>query len=525
MTRKPGFDLAAELARPGFTPGARDAGALAALVVGEDETAANRAAPALASLRDVGRRAVVERIDAVADEGGKARLVGVLGLLARAGDAEARGLVIARMGDAAVRVRRAAAAALGKLGGDDARAALLARWDADGVTPDERRVLVEALGKLGGDEVVAKLRELEVGGDAELARKRDRALLMADREAQRDDASAIVVDKPPPMPLQIRLGCRSGLAAMLVDELREHAIEAKALVDNEAELVLDAPLETLFAAHLWATIAIRVPLASGGDLPRALVETITSERVRGLLRAWTNGPIRWRLGFASGHKRAVVWNVARDVTARAAELVNDPTSTTWDFLVDDAARTLLLVPKKLEDPRFAWRVAEVPAASHPSVAAALVRLAGAGQRVWDPFCGSAVELVERARRGGPATRIVGSDLEDAALAAARANAAAAGVELELVKGDARSVEIGEVDVAITNPPLGSRVHVDAIALLVEAVPNIARQIVRGGRLVWITPSVRRTTHACEAAGLSRVASLPVDLGGVRGHVEHWEKRR
>jgi 23S rRNA G2445 N2-methylase RlmL len=187
-------------------------------------------------------------------------------------------------------------------------------------------------------------------------------------------------------------------------------------------------------------------------------------------------------------------------------------------------RTLDLVPKKLVDPRFAWRVAEVPAASHPSVAAALVWVAGVRDtdRIWDPFCGSAVELVERARRG-PAKRIVGSDVDDDALTAARANAA--GVAIELVNGDARTFAPGEVDLVITNPPLGSRVHVDAAALLVECLPNIAAPLVRGGRLVWITPAFRKTTTACEHAGLSRISSLPIDLGGVRGHLEHWEKRR
>jgi precorrin-6B methylase 2 len=519
VTRKPGFDLAAELAKPNFTPGARDVGALVELVVGGDET---RAAPALASLKEA-RRAIVERLPS-ADEGAQARLVGVLGLIARGGDADARALLFEHIQHAGVRVRRAAASALGKLGGDDARAALLARFDANDTTPDERRVLVEALGKVGGDDVLARLRALDASSDTELARRRDRALLMADRSSQREAESAIVTDVPPPMPLRVRLGCRSGLAGLLVDELASVGIEAKALLDSEAELELAAPLSTLFASHLWANLAIRLPLPPG-DLATTLVAAITAKPLRSVLRAWTRGPIRWRLGFASGHKRAIVWRVARDVTAAAPELVNDPQATTWDLLVDDEARTLSLVPKKLDDPRFAWRVAEVPAASHPSVAAALVWVAGLrdDDRIWDPFCGSAIELVERAR-AGKAQRIVGSDTEDAALEAARKNAEAGGVTLELVKGDARSFSPGEVDLVITNPPLGSRVHVDAAALLVECIPNIARQLVRGGRLVWITPAFRKTTHACERAGLSRLESFPIDLGGVRGHLEAWEKR-
>ncbi|MBA3396974.1 MAG: methyltransferase, partial [Deltaproteobacteria bacterium] len=117
----------------------------------------------------------------------------------------------------------------------------------------------------------------------------------------------------------------------------------------------------------------------------------------------------------------------------------------------------------------------------------------------------------------------GSDLDDAALEAARANAAAAGIAIELVHGDARTHAPGPVDLIITNPPLGSRVQLDAAALLVEALPGFARQLAPRGRLVWITPAVRRTTPVAEQLGLRRVRSLAVDLGGVRGHLERWDR--
>ena len=42
--------------------------------------------------------------------------------------------------------------------------------------------------------------------------------------------------------------------------------------------------------------------------------------------------------------------------------------------------------------------------------------------------------------------------------------------------------------------------------------------------VWITPSSHRTAAAAERAGLVRTIDLPVDLGGVRGHLERWERR-
>lgn len=522
MARPADFDLAQALAKPGFTPGARDAAALVALVVRGDEPAATRAAPALARLGDAGRPAV-EASWAAADDGARARLAGVLGLLARAGDAAAQAQLIAGAADRSPRVRKACAIALGKLGGDQARAAVLARWDAGDATPEEMRALVEALGKLGGDAALARLQGLDPGGDGELARRRDRAILMTDRSARRDQPSVVAGDAPPPAPVTIQLGCRPGLGGLLGEELAALGLAARPVGERGCELVLAAPLSSLFAARLWASLAVRIALP-GGDLAAALTRAITAPATLALLRAWTRGPIRWRLGFATGHKRAVIWRVARDVTAAAPSLINDPTATTWDMIVDDDATALALVPRRLDDPRFAYRTADIPAASHPTVAAALAWLGEAhpGDRVWDPFCGSGLELVERARRG-PLRALVGSDIDPAALDAARHNLAAAGVAAELVAGDARRHAPGPVDLILTNPPLGSRVQVDAAMVLVDAVPNFARALAPGGRLVWITPSPRRTGPAAARLGLRLTRHHAVDLGGVRGQLERWDR--
>jgi len=396
----------------------------------------------------------------------------------------------------------------------------------------ERRALVEALGKIGGDDALAALRALDPAGDAELARRRDRALLMLDRDARRGDESEIVIDVPPPAPVLVRLHCRPALAPLLADSLPG----ARAVGDAAVEIMLDRPWSALYASRLWSTAGIRVPLAS--DDPRAIVDALVAARP--LLRAWTRGAIRWRLGFAHGHKRAIVWRVAKDVAAAAPELVNDPTATTWDVLVDLAAPALELVPRRVPlpaqsgqregsfggfgDPRFTYRVADVPSASQPSVAAALAYVAGAraNDRAWDPFCGSGVELVERARLG-PYRALAGSDLSDDALAAARANLDAARVAAQLVRADARTHDPGEVELIITNPPLGSRLRGDAPALLCDALPNLVRRLARGGRLVWITPAPKRTSPVAERLGLRRALALPVDLGGVRGQLERWDR--
>lgn len=525
MARSPDFDLAAALAQPNFTPAQKDVGALVELVARGDE----RAPAALAGLGERARGELIARLERETDEAAHARVVSALGLLARRGDAIATARVIDTLAHASPRVRRAAISALGKLAGDhaaiaDARAALLARWDAGDVTADERRALAEALGKLGGDDALARLRALDPAGDAELARRRDRALLIAHRTAQRDaaDESSVRDDVAPLAPITVLLHCKAGLAELLVDELKAHAIAARALVHDRVELVLAAPWRTLWASRLWSLGALVVPRPPG-ELAESVTRGIVAARP--LLAAWTRGPIRWRLDVPHGKQRAIVWRVARDVTAAAPELVNDPTETTWDIAPRDGV--IELRPRKLADPRFAYRVADIPAASHPTIAAALAFVAGAraADRVWDPFAGSGLELIERAKLG-PVRSLAGTDLAPAALDAARANLAAAGVHAELVRGDSRAAAgTRDLDLAITNPPLGSRVQLDAPRLLGELLPVIARRLARGGRLVWITPAPRHTGPIAERAGLRCALSRPIDLGGVTGQLERWDQVR
>ncbi|MGE0549568.1 MAG: HEAT repeat domain-containing protein [Kofleriaceae bacterium] len=534
MARPPNFDLARELAKPNFTPGRSDAAALVELVISGAEDAAARASAALAGLEATGRSAVAARFD-TSDEAARARMVNVFSLLARRGDPEATTRLLELVGSPASRVRRAAILALGKLGGDAAAAVLTARWDAADIAPDERRALTEALGKIGGEPALQRLRMLEPGGDAELARRRDRALLMADRSAKRAERSAIATNVPPPHPLDVRLSCRAGLAELLhrelqTVELRNVIAGAPRIAAHDTVAVrLVGPWDGLFRSRLWASAAIYVPFTSqatsADELASRITRILTTGTVPAVFRAWTNGAIRWRLDLARGQRKSLVWRVARDVTAAAPDLINDPTQTTWDVVLDLDTSSVAIVPRRAHDPRFDYRVADVPAASHPTVAAALafVAEARAHDRVWDPFCGSGVELVERARLG-PLRSLIGSDLAAEALAAARNNLAAAGVLAELEIRDARDPSGDPVDAIITNPPLGSRVQLDAAELLIAALPAFARRLAPGGRLVWITPNHRKTGPVAERLGLTLAHGYPVDLGGVRGRVERWNKR-
>jgi 23S rRNA G2445 N2-methylase RlmL len=227
-----------------------------------------------------------------------------------------------------------------------------------------------------------------------------------------------------------------------------------------------------------------------------------------------------------GHRRADTWKLAAEVARRAPELVNDPRDAPWTARVavdPGAARvTLELVPRRDADPRFAWRQGDVPAASHPTLAAALARVAGArpDDVVWDPFVGSGSELVERARLG-PARALVGTDLDEQALAVAARNLAAAGVRAELVRADACAYRPSPAPtLVITNPPMGRRVARGELGpLLGRFVAHVAHVLAPGGRLVWLTPMPRVTDAAAARAGLVAERDHDVDMGGFSARLQ------
>lgn len=641
--RDPGFDLVLAIAQPGFTPAVRDADALVQLLAREEDAVVRHATRGLVTLREVGREAIARQLlgGGVA-EGPATRMIAALGAIARTGDAAATRVLLPLVTAPSERWRRAAVVALGKLGGDaargnlpdaavdEARAAILARWEAAELSPAERRALTEALGKLGGGAAVDKLAALDPGDDAELARRRDRALVMSRRDqwrletratgtemgaaggvarelahagggeletaaaelmievrggesggwdgptdpdgsvmaplggelegseartlaavtsdvlAGRDSSMASMVNVSDVDPeagvpeLPMLWECRGGLGPLLAEELR--ALGHR-LVEQKPDFAITrfaGPLGAVFAARLWTQVGLMVPLGEG-ELAAAITEAICNPSVRDLLPALTRGAVRWRLELASGGpRRAMVWQVVRDVAQRAPELVNEPADTTWTLVVDERRRALILRPRRLADPRFAWRQIDLPSASHPTVAAAVARLGQprGGERVWDPFTGSGSELIECALAVAPSgtsgvsgapLELYGTDLDADALHAAARNAGAAGVPIALERADARHYRpasgAGSIDLIASNPPLGGRLRGDAGQLLCDAIGGFAAALRRGGRLVWITPAPRRTSPAAEAAGLVLDRAFDVDLGGMRARLERWRKPR
>ncbi|MDB4943889.1 MAG: putative N6-adenine-specific methylase containing domain protein [Labilithrix sp.] len=524
--------LAERVRDHGYTPGIRDLGALLDLFATDDDELARHAERAI--LRIEPRHAMrlagetVRRAD-TATRPARGRLARLLGRVASAAEASpqatahARGWLSAALADADPKTRHAAARALGKLRPEDdaERAALeqslLEAWDRG--TEEDRRALADALGKVGSAEARERLAQAGAGAT--------RAGLVLEREIARTQPGAIDLSRSLGSPITVRFHARTGLEQIVANELGERwrpRIAGAGVVDAR----LDGPLGD--AAAIRTALHFGFPLdpvtlKDEAEIAEAIVRALLAPRALAVLRAFTakeseDGAIRFRLAWASGgHRRALAWRCAELVAKATRELVNDPTESTWEVLVDvyEGRVALELVPRGYRDERFAYRKATVPASSHPTIAAALVQLAPSapGDVVWDPFVGAGAELVERARRG-PYRRLIGTDIDEAALDAARENLAAAGIEGTLLaRADATTFDPGmPVDLIVTNPPMGRRVqrgtHGDVLERFID---HAAKVLAPGGALVWAAPEPGKLHARAKQAGLVLERAFTIDMGG------------
>lgn len=148
--------------------------------------------------------------------------------------------------------------------------------------------------------------------------------------------------------------------------------------------------------------------------------------------------------------------------------------------------------------------------------------------MWDPFCGSGLELIERGLLG-KVQSIIASDLDLKATRIATENFAAAGDISESIAvycGNFKEfrkvtgIEPGSLSLVLANPPLGRRVRTDDLKALIAEFFKIAAVTLRpGGRLVFINP----LKFDCPDTRLKLSERHLVDLGGFDCRVEKWVK--
>ena len=540
------FDLRAAIRSVSFTPAQRDLGQLFMFLDEPDEQLAQAAEAALLRL-DAAAAGAEARSEIAATRMktplGRARLTRLLGRLARQ-DPSLLGALLDILTDDDAKTRRSAIISLGKLGpvaGQDPaiEAALLDAWQRE-ERPELRRTLIEALGKVGGAPTRELLRTLDPAHPG-LGPASAQAGLMVKRRLSQSEPWTIDAARSPRHPLALVFHSRAGLESLVVDEL-EHAPGVARIHrarPGRVEAMLEGNLESVLRSRVMFACGFLVSQtvgSSGGarmidseDMAAAVAQALTSPLALEVFRTFTRGPIRYRIAWAGGEKRrAERYRLIEAIARREPALINDPSVRGWDVIVSQRGSTVgLELRPRLRDTRFAYRVATLPASSHPTVAAALARLGGArpDDVVWDPFMGAAGELIERARLG-PYAALHGSDIAPAAILAARQNLAAAGIrDAQLYEGEALAATRSGLTLVVSNPPLGRRLlsHDDVLPLYQRLLDHLAGVLRPGGRIAWTTPRPQETSAHAAALGFQVTWRATVDMGGF--HVEMQLLRR
>ena len=443
--------------------------------------------------------------------------------------------LLSLLADPAEKIRRYAMTALPKIGAGRTEErqllSLLSKTSAD----REKKFLGKALEKIGGSATLDLIRQQGISLPL-LNEQRAKANLA---RQQKPSSIRFTIPFSDLSQLRIHLRCRTGLEPILSQEVKDSKTPFR-IVEIRPGLLTLAPtapfrLDDLFSLRCFSTASFLLgTLQKSPSVVEPLATLIASPLARSLLQTFTDGPIRYRLEWmGKGHQRSAVRQIAQRVYALCPDLLNDSREAPWAIEIHPTPMGdfVELRPRLSPDPRFPYRQQDVPAASHPPLAAAMARLAGPfpNETVWDPFCGSALELIERVRLTG-VRRILGTDLSPDAIQAARANWQAArfpGVSADFVLRDFRDFEKipnygpASISLLITNPPLGKRVPIPNLRGLLEELFTVASVALRpGGRMVWINPLKIKPP----ASSLRIEFQQTVDLGGFACRLELLRKR-
>jgi 23S rRNA G2445 N2-methylase RlmL/HEAT repeat protein len=522
---------------PGFTPGKRDVAELLQLLSTDREgPLALRALvryEGLASLLLLPTLPGHETLTAVA----RARFLRAVG---RALPPETtRKAFIAALADSEERVKREAVVQLGK-GVFDAvvEQTLLTLGDerkddtADSLRGATYKAILEALGKIGSAASRDFLQNARTSESASVAKQASQRL---ERVFAREVSVAINEDAELAAPLWLR--CRKGLELLAQAEapqqfspslVKAETIELSPpkVKGKNAERSLRAALQS----RLWFEAAF--PLgqftehsATKQAAEHALLKATQTELFARILQVHAPGVQRYRIEWPGKARQSEARvRVVEQLRERFPSFVNDPRESQWELRVQESGHVSLRL-RKVSDARFAYRVATVPASSHPTIAAALAWVASptATDVVWDPFVGAGAELRECSIRT-LSRKYLGSDTSPEALEMAKQNLEGlANVHLEVA--DATRFGPSDVSLIITNPPMGIRVerHADLRLKLSTFMRHAYRVLVPGGRLVWLAPSPRELRAMGLRLGLELVHARLVDMGGYDAELQHWKK--
>jgi SAM-dependent methyltransferase len=451
--------------------------------------------------------------------------------------AEARQWLRGLLNDPEEKIRRYAMVALPKIGsGESEEADLLTLLKKSG-SDRETKFLAQTLEKIGG----AATLEISAKGDFKALEKTVQKLQANVARSEKPSEVKLQTVLQQTNGVQIHLRCRTGLESFIKGEFEDkpETLSRFRIIRTIPETVTIVPttpfsLADLYSSRTFSTASFILGTVDCAKDKLPLDEfaaIIASPSTQQLLETFTEGPIRYRLEFlfklGSGN---TVRALADTIFAKAPKLLNDSRNAPWEITLHRIPRgySVELSAKLRPDPRFAYRQGDVPAASHPPLAACLARLAGAqpNETVWDPFCGSGLELIERGLLGG-VKYVFGTDLSPDAIQTAKANLAAAlppSVKSTFVCCDFRDYAkirgLRNISLVVSNPPLGKRVPIPNLEGLIDDLIKAASDVLKpGGRLIFVNPFNKKNYDP----SLKLQFRQKVDLGCFHCYVEQYQK--
>lgn len=441
--------------------------------------------------------------------------------------------------DPVEKVRRYAMTALPKIGpGTQAETALLSLLEKTTETR-EKASLSKTLDKIGGLATLAHLQTKD---------------LFSTQTEQKVKASIIRNESPHSVTmtqqlediseLTLHFRCRRGLENFLADELKSNPITKNKLQISliKPALVIATPtqpfsLSDLYSLRCFKTVGFvlgSVTYKNSEVNPTTLAELISSKLSQRLFSSFNQGVGRYRLELLSmGAQRSKIRIAVNEAYRLCPDILNDSRQSSWsiDVFSQKQGGSVELRPRLSPDPRFYYRVQDIPAASHPPLAASMVRLAGlaSNEVVWDPFCGSGIELIERALQGG-VSHLYGTDLSPEAITISQLNLAAAKIPpisstFECCDfrdfAHTQNFQNQPVSLILTNPPMGRRIPIPNLQQLIQDLFIVSINVLKpGGRLVFVNPLKIEPNHR----SLVREYRQSIDLGGFDAHLELYRKR-
>lgn len=180
----------------------------------------------------------------------------------------------------------------------------------------------------------------------------------------------------------------------------------------------------------------------------------------------------------------------------------------------------------------AYKVEHLPASLRPTIAAAMVRLAGAGpgEIVLDPMCGAGTILAEqielsKLRKAGR-IEVWGGDRDMNMIRAAASNLHRVGPAM-LVHWDATRLPLAsaQVDRVVSNPPFGKQMSSpeEIGPLYRKALRECNRVLKPGGRAVFLVSENEELRNAIKPLDWQAVRQLRVEVLGQSATISVWQK--